>query len=127
MSIRQGLLALLASIVLGMVDAGAQTLPEVTLPDLTGIHPSVQKQLTQAYTVHRLWRRHARVRATFGERHFMVTRFNDEAERFFERGAIKPQTSAGPTTLTRLRNAGDLSGAPRVSSAPPLRSTDFQR
>lgn len=134
MTIRQGLVALLASIALGMTDAGAQSLQEINLPDLSSLHPSVQKQLTQVYTtlVERLKADSPpEVRAdAFGElgKRFMVTRFNDEAERSFRNAeALAPRDFRWPYYLGHiLRNNGDLSGAAETfERARLLRPADF--
>jgi hypothetical protein len=83
MSMRQVLVALLASIALGMVDARAQTLLEVTLPDLSSLtlcsettHP-VHTTLVERLKAN-VRQRSAPARWRVGQR-FMVTRFNDEA------------------------------------------------
>jgi len=134
MTIRQRLVALLASIALGMTDAGAQSLQEINLPDLSSLHPSVQKQLTQVYTtlVERLKADSPpEVRAdAFGElgKRFMVTRFNDEAERSFRNAeALAPRDFRWPYYLGHiLRNNGDLSGAAETfERARLLRPADF--
>jgi tetratricopeptide (TPR) repeat protein len=131
---KRGLVALLAAFTLGIVDAGAQTLPEVTLPDLSGINPSVQKQLTQAYTslVEKLRAGGtAEVQAdAFGElgKYFMVTRFNDEAERSFRNAErLAPRDFRWPYYIGHiLRNNGDLSAASEsFERARLLRPADF--
>jgi tetratricopeptide (TPR) repeat protein len=132
MTIRQGLVvALLASIA---ADAGAQSLQEINLPDLSSLHPSVQKQLSQAYAtlVERLRADSPpEVRANaFGElgKRFMVTRFNDEAERSFRNAeALALRDFRWPYYLAHiLRNNGDLSGAAETfERARLLRPADF--
>ena len=117
-----------------MVDAGAQALLEVTLPDLSSLHPSVQQQLSQAYAtlVERLRADVTpEVRAdAFGElgKRFMATRFNDEAERSFRNAErLAPRDFRWPYYLGHiLRNNGDLSGAAEsFERARLLRPTDF--
>jgi len=131
---RQVLVALLASIALGMGDARAQTLLEVILPDLSGLHPSVQKQLSQA---HATLVEQLRVGVTpdaragaFGElgKQFMATRFNDEAERCFRNAErLAPGDFRWPYYLGHiLRNTGDMSGAAEsFERARLLQPTDF--
>ena len=134
MTIRQGLAALLVSIALGMADAGAQSLQEINLPDLSSLHPSVQQQLSLAYAtlVERLKADSPpQVRAdTFGEvgKRFMVTRFNDEAERCFRNAeALAPRDFRWPYYLGHiLRNNGDLAGAAEsFERVRLLRPADF--
>jgi tetratricopeptide (TPR) repeat protein len=134
MSTRRALVALLASIALGMVDAGAQALLEIDLPDLSSLHPSVQKQLTQAYaTLAERLRADSppAVRAdAFGElgKWLMVTRFNDEAEHSFQNAErLAPRDFRWPYYLGHvLRNAGDLSrAAESFERARLLRPADF--
>jgi tetratricopeptide (TPR) repeat protein len=134
MSTKQRLVALVASIALGMVDASAQTLLEVTLPDLNGLHPSVQKQLSQAHTTLVEQLRSGATpdaRATaFGElgKLFMATRFNDEATRSFRNAQdLAPGDFRWPYYIGHvLRNNGDLSAAAEsFERVRLLRRTDF--
>ena len=131
---RHGVVALLASIALGMVDARAQALLEVSLPDLSSLHPAVQQQLSQAYaTLVEQLRADGppEVRANaFGEmgKRFMATRFNDEAERSFRNAErLAPRDFRWPYYLGHiLRNNGDLSEAAETfERARLLRPTDF--
>ena len=128
---RHGLVALLASISVGL---GAQTLLDVTLPDLSGLHPSVQKQLSRAHAtlVEQLRAAvtpDARAEA-FGElgKQFMATRFNDEAERCFRNAErLAPGDFRWSYYLGHvLRNTGDLSeAAASFERARLLRPADF--
>ena len=131
---RHAVVVLLASIALGMVDARAQELLEVSLPDLSSLHPAVQQQLSQAYAtlVEQLRAGEtSEVRAdAFGEmgKRFMATRFNDEAERSFRNAErLAPRDFRWPYYLGHiLRNNGDLSEAAETfERARLLRPTDF--
>ena len=134
MSIRHRLVALLASIAMGVVHAGAQALLEIDLPDLSSLHPSVQQQLTQAYaTLAERLRADSPpdVRAdAFGElgKRLMATRFNDEAEHAFRNAErLAPRDFRWPYYLGHvLRNTGDLSrAAESFERARLLRPADF--
>jgi tetratricopeptide (TPR) repeat protein len=133
---KQGLVALLTSISLGLGEAAVrdawaaaqqvdqvqpdgQALLTVTLPNLDGLHPSVQKQLRQAYAtlVEQLQggvTPGARAEA-FGAlgKQFMATRFNDEAERALRNAErLAPLDFRWSYYLGHvLRNGGDLSEA----------------
>jgi tetratricopeptide (TPR) repeat protein len=131
---KPGVVALLVWIGLGMADAGAQSLLEVNLPDLSSVHPSVQQQLSQAYAtlVERLRADGPpEVRAdAFGEmgKRFMATRFNDEAERSLRNAErLAPRDFRWPYYLGHvLRNTGDLTGAAEsFERARLLRPADF--
>jgi tetratricopeptide (TPR) repeat protein len=134
MSIKRGLVALVTSIALGIVDAGAQGLLEINLPDLSGLHPSVQQQLTQVYaTLAERLRADSppEVRAdAFGElgKRLMVTRFNDEAEHSFRNAErLAPRDFRWPYYLGHVfRNTGDNSrAAESFERARLLRPADF--
>jgi tetratricopeptide (TPR) repeat protein len=114
---------------------GAQELLPVTLPDLSGVHATVQKQLRDAHAavveaLQRSGTSPVALASAFGEmgKLFMATRFNDEAERCFrnaQRLAFKD--FPWPYYLGHvLRNAGDLTGAAEsFEHARQIRPSDF--
>ena len=146
---KPSLVALLTWISLGMVGApvrdaraalpqaerGSVQLLPVTLPDLKGLHPSVQKQLREAYALvtSELQRPGASpaFRAdAFGElgKLFMATSFSDEAERSFRNAErLASKDFRWPYYLAHvLKNTGDLPAAAKsFERARELRPEDF--
>ena len=146
---RRSRVALLIAISLGLVGApardaraaapqpqpGAQELRAVPLPDLSGLHPSIQNQLREAHALvaEKLQGAGttADVRASaFGElgKLLMATRFNDEAERSFRNAErLAPSDFRWTYYLGHVqRNAGDLAAAAEnFERVRQLRPTDF--
>ena len=146
---RRGLFALVASISLGLVNApvtdgraaarqgepGAQAPLPVALPDVSRLHPSVQRQLREAHASLMAGARRPDVsppaRAdAFGEMGvlFMATRFSDQAERCYRTAQrLASEDARWPYYLGHvLKNAGDLSAAAEsFERARQLRPTDL--
>src|SRR5204862_416968 len=102
-------------------------LQEINLPDLSSLHPSVQTQLSQAYAtlVERLKADSPpQIRAdTFGEmgKRFMVTRFNDEAERCFRNAeALAPPDFRWPYHLEQRVSSTSRRGMTEIPIPDPL-------
>ena len=146
---RRGLVALAASITLGLVNGpagdaraaarqgepAAQPVLEVALPDVSRLHPSVQRQLREAHASLLAEARRpdasppARADA-FGDMGtlFLVMQFNDAAERCYRNAQrLASEDFRWPYYLAHvLRDTGDLSAAAEsFERARALRSTDL--
>jgi len=124
-----------ASAVTPQAPPGAQELAPVTLPDLSGLPPTVQQQLRESHSsvIVTLQRPAASPSAraeAFGElgKLFMATRFFDEAERSFQNaGRLAFLDFRWPYYRAHaLRNNGDLAAAAEsFERARGLRPADF--
>ena len=124
-----------AGAALRQAQPAAEELLPLTLPDLSGLHPSVEKQLREAHaSISKKLEgaggspdTHAEAFGEMGKL-FMATRFNDEAERSFRNAErLGPNDFRWPYYLGHvLRNAGDLPGAAEsFERVRQLRPTDF--